>query len=297
MLSKLTKVLGPRVGMLKLSLMKNSPELYLAGGIGMGVAAAVMLAKAHKKSEEEFEQTLQEIDNVHLTAIDGDISKEEERQLLMPHYAELGKRAIVLYGPAVLMGTSSLLLLLASHSTLRRRNQGLVAVATLLERSFTEYRKRVREEVGEETENRLYSGGESRSFTEMSVVDGKKKKTKGEQTHIPEQHSPIMYQRIFDDACRNWRPDRSSNLAFLTMQQSFMNDKLDWRGWILLNEVYEELGFEPTSAGAVVGWSKKRSDQPVLFGIDDPINSYEEENRFVLNFNVDGAMFEDIDEV
>ena len=70
---------------------------------------------------------------------------------------------------------------------------------------------------------------------------------------------------------------------------------------MFLNEVYEQLGFEHTSAGAVVGWIYGGfGDDYVDFGIfnesykpaRDFINGYN--NAVVLDFNVDGVIYNQI---
>lgn len=307
--------IGNLLGPVGFTFKKHSPEIYLAGAIGTGVASAVMLAKAHKKSEEVFADVLADIDEVHeYVEIYNDTQREEKEQtghstvtyitksehqrMLLPHYKELGKRGILLYGPAVLMGTSSIFLLLASHRVLKGRNRALGSALMLFQQGFSEYRKRVVDELGEEADERFYYGAESRNITTMEKdKDGKTKKTKGNKNHIPENPSPMIYQRVFDETNINWNPDNDMNEFFLRSVQKMADDQLYMRGHVMLNDVYHDLGFAQTPEGAVVGWSKAApGDNFISFGLENDINQRPGDNRWILDFNVNGVMFEYIGE-
>ncbi len=317
MLEKLVNAVGPRVGLAGLAVKKHTPELCLVAGITAGVASAVMLAKAHKKSEETFSTVVFAIESAHeyidesnalseetnakAERIDVDdrrrvISPTEERKMLLPLYIEGARRAAILYGPSLLMGVASVALILASHKTLQRRNRALISVVALLERGFAQYRSRVRDELGQEADDRFYFGAEARSVTTVTVgEDGKKKKKKETNNHIPEEVSPIMYQRTFDRTNQNWSNTGDMNQFFLKANERSFNDRLEIKGWITLNSVYESLGFEASPYGAVVGWSKNvPGDEYISFGIDHDINMRDGDERFVLDFNVNGVILDHI---
>jgi hypothetical protein len=73
------------------------------------------------------------------------------------------------------------------------------------------------------------------------------------------------------------------------------------RGHVLLNDVYESLGFPRTSAGAVVGWVHGNGDNYVDFGVFNPrsnsARSFVNTNDpvILLDFNVDGVIYNMID--
>lgn len=311
MFDKVKEAVGPRLGMLGLTVKEKQPEIFLTAGIVTGIGAAVMFARAHKKSEEVFQDVQGQIeatrdyvdDNNSVVRNSGDIPDTwdeippaEERKMLFPLYVEASKRATILYGPSVLMGIASVALILASHKSLQRRNRALVATATLLERSFNIYRKRVRAEMGEEADERFYYGADARKVNTVTIgEDGKKKKKKETKNHIPEDYDPIMYQRIFDNTNQNWNPIDEMSLFFLKMVEEYSNNKYTIRGWMTLNEVYKDLGFVESPEGAVVGWSKNvPGDGFISFNIDSDINQREGDERYVLDFNVDGLILNHI---
>ncbi len=320
--TSIRRVLGPRIGMTGLTVRKYAPEIYLASAIGTGVASAVMLAKAHRKSDEVFEdvtlningvrdliaerneeseQAEEDVENGSFSTeenIPEPISRAEEQKLLVPLYLEAVRRAAILYGPAVLMGVSSIALLLASHGTLKGRNRALMSTLALFERGFATYRKRVVDELGEEADERFFYGAESRKVTTLTKdKDGKDIKKKSSKNHIPEKPTPIIYSRVFDETNVMHSPDPDMSEFFLRAVQQHMNDQFDINGYLMLNTVYKALTFAESPEGAVVGWSRNvPGDDFVSFGMENDINQRAGDNRWVLDFNVNGVVFERIGE-
>lgn len=288
------------IGRAQFTLKKYSPELCLVAGLGTGVAAGIMLARAHKRSEEVLEEVTDAI-----AIVKSDIEESEEgadvdqdRRALWSLYGEFTGRAIGLYGPPVILGVTSLMLILTSHRQLRARNAALVATVGVLERAFTTYRGRVVKELGEEADERFYYGADVRTVTLVEKTeDGKSKKKRTKENHIPETADPIMYQRIFDRTNWNWSPDPDLSEYFLLAVQQQMNDKLYLQGHVFLNDAYRALGFSDSPEGAVVGWHKKADgDNFVSFGLDNDINLREGDNRWILDFNVNGVIYDLIGE-
>ena len=86
-------------------------------------------------------------------------------------------------------------------------------------------------------------------------------------------------------------------LVFLKFKQSYFNDLLRLRGYVLLNEVYESLGFKKVDEFENIGWLYREKDPIgdnfVDFGLYDPINLDAingESCIFLLDFNVDGII-------
>ena len=62
------------------------------------------------------------------------------------------------------------------------------------------------------------------------------------------------YTQVFDESNVNWERKPEYNLLFLKHVQNRMNDTLQARGHVFLNDVHDALGFKRTSAGQIVGW-------------------------------------------
>ena len=317
LLDTIKKTVGPRVGRALLTGKSYSPELYLAGGIVMGIGSAIMLAKAHKRSEEILDPTIEMItdakdyvtvENSKAVTETGHetISRAEAQSIMKPMYGALVLDAVKLYGPGVLMGVGSIALIMASHGVLRNRNRALISTVALIERGFSTYRKRVVGEFGKETDERLYFGADSRDVVTIEETeDGKTRKRKSKRNYIPENPAPMLYGRTFDNRIPRWRSDRKRNETWLWMMQSMMNDKLELYGVVFLNDVYEQLGFRKTAVGAVTGWLKPDRDEPsdavvnqgdgkITFGLDNAINLNQGDNRWMLDFNVQGNILDGV---
>jgi hypothetical protein len=293
------KRVTPAIGGAMLALKRVSPELYLVGGLVAGVAAGVMAARAYKRHEEVLEETKQEIvDAREELEQDGYETRKERAQVLAPLYGRYTAKFVGLYGPTAGLSTLSVYLILTGFGVLKGRNKALVAALQITQAGYNTYRQRVREVYGEDVDERIHLGGEAKRVT-ISQTDektGKTKKTRTEVTTIPENPETSMYAVVFDESNDNWSVDKDINYHFLTVAQQHFNDILDAVGHVLLNDVKDYMRMPRTPEGAVVGWSlKSTGDNWVSFGLDKPINRHTGDNRFVLDFNVNGPIFELID--
>ena len=108
-----------------------------------------------------------------------------------------------------------------------------------------------------------------------------------------------IYARFFDELSSSWNPEPEYNNLFLRCQQNYVNDLLNARGHVFLNEVYDRLGIPRSKAGAVVGWTLHgEGDGYIDFGIFDGwkpkarefVNGHE--GAILLDFNVDGIIYD-----
>lgn len=102
--------------------------------------------------------------------------------------------------------------------------------------------------------------------------------------------SGSVYQKQLDQHCVNWSTQREYNLMFIKAQSNYFNDMLKARGHVFLNEVYDSLGFQRTSAGQIVGWLLNGDGDNY---IDIQVKEIGE-NKFTVDFNVDGIIYEKI---
>jgi len=291
---------------------KYSPEILLGVGIIGGVVSAIMAAKATLKMNELSISIEEERAEIELAEEEGktesgkSYSKEDYTRDLGIHYVQTILKFAKLYGPSVGVGALSIVSILASHGIMTNRQIALIAAYNLINEGFKSYRERVVEELGEQVDKDYFLGLRDEEHTE-TITDSEGKKTKIKKvTKTRNLTSKSIYSRFFDESNSQYQKDRLLNKAFLQAQQNYMNDVLNIRGHIFLNEVYEALGFPHTKEGAIVGWvlkstkemKKDSRDGYVDFGLYDVENDPGREfinltnPTILLDFNVDGIIFD-----
>lgn len=302
MFKKITMKLGRRASLTQLKVLKHSPEM----GVGLGLvalgAAAVLLARAHKRSDDVHAENKGYVDLVErdIDQVERDMGvpydARQRAQILAPVYTRYAIDVVKLYAPPVILGTIGTGLVLGAHKIQRSRIQGLGAALLVVQQGFEEYRKRVIGEQGEEADRRFLWGLDTQTVSKVHVTeDGKKKKTKVEENRIGESLSPTMYSRLFDHTCPSWMNDGQVTQQILINTEAVFNELLHRKGYVYLNEVYRSLGYEETKAGQVVGWHLEApgSDRNISFGLDnEATDEMIRRNIWMLDFNVDGSIWE-----
>lgn len=278
------------IGRTGLGVRKVSPELLVGVGIVGLVAAGVVAARATIKAQPILERAKDAVDTVEFHKQNDEAYKpHNQKKDLIYIYRTTAFELAKIYAPAITLGGLGVACVLGGHHMLRQRNVALAAAYKVLETSYGEYRKRVRSEVGDAKELEIYQ-----DVREIEVVDDKGKVSK-KKIHGP--NAGNGYGRFFDQLNPNYVENASLNLAFITSVQRFYNMQLNLRGYVFLNEVYDTLGFEKTTAGQVVGWCSDGNDGEdgwIDFGIDNPENWRAQEfikgneRAVFLDFNVDG---------
>lgn len=282
------------VGRKVIQLKRQSPHIFFAGGI-VGVLGATFLAcRATLKLEETLDIVKQDIDAVKEMGADskakGTPYADQEYFRDLGYVYSIGTFKMArLYGPAAVVGAVSISALTGAHVQLARRNTALTVTLAAVSKAYEEYRERVQEAIGDEREYDIY-----RNAKEVEIeVDGKKK-----TATVYDGNGFSPYARLFEESNLNWQNDGETNQLFIRCQLNYANHLLKARGHVFLNEVYDSLGLERSSAGQVVGWVMDGDgDNYIDFGIFDSSNSdfiNGRERSVWLDFNVDGVVFEKI---
>lgn len=284
--------LSQKLGRQILLVKKNSPQTLFTFGIIGVVASAVLACKSTLKLTETLDEMKSEVDGVKDHRANMDIinySQGDYHKDLAYVYGKGTLALAKLYGPAIVLGGASLGALTGSHVTLTRRNTSLMAAYSAVQMSFDAYRERVKEALGEEKELDLRHAVSLESVD----ADGKIKMIKSAD---PNKWSP--YARFFDEASPNWQKNPELNRLFVQCQQNYANHLLQARGHVFLNEVYDMLGIERSTAGQVVGWViGDEGDNFIDFGLFEAANSRfinGWERNVLLDFNVDGVIYDKI---
>lgn len=308
-LSKISTTAARKAGKAELMIKKNSPEILLGVGIVGFVGTVITACRATLRADEVLEYHKKKMKDIHDAKKIADQNPKEEleyddnlyRQDVGFQYLKTTGNMVKLYAPTIALGSLSLVCILVSRNIMQKRYLGVLAAYNGVSAAFEEYRKRVRNEYGEDLDKHFRYGT---TYEELPVYDENGKKTKEkEKVEMTETGMVVPNDdscRFFDSSNPNWDKNPTFSMMWLRGQQNILNDILHTRGHVFLNEVYDALGFPHTPQGAVLGWIDGEGDDCIDFGLYDP--NKESVRRFVngadntimLEFNHDGVIWDKI---
>lgn len=302
-------------GVVKFTLTKYAPEIFLGVGVvGVGVST-VLACKATLKYEailDHHNEVIEKIEEAKDLGEEGkvDYTLEEAKKDKVVLYSQTAVSFVKLYGPAATLFVASVGCILGSYRIMSKRNVALMAAYKVVEEAFTKYRGRVIKELGATKDAHFMYGTEENEEPKTFVdKDGNVTEVKGKEDIIPGANLS-GFARLFApeksdqhgswEGSTQWCPVHDYNLSFLSMKEAHFNDVLPAKGFITINEVYEELGFPPTTAGMVCGWKYKseNGDGYISFKprvIDGNWAGGHDGSNIVLDFNIDGVIFDQND--
>lgn len=286
---------------IKFGAKKHSPEILIVSGIVGLVTAGVLACRATTKVQNilnERDASLGSVDILENDEHEADYTAEDAKRDKIIISVKSGLKIARLYAPAVVLGATSAISILAGHNILSKRNAALAAAYATVEGSFNEYRKRVAERFGEEVDKELKFGVKAKQITEtITDENGKEKHVKKTAKVADGNLGNSPYAFIFDKQTSPsmYENDIDYMLMRLRHEQQYANDLLVARGYLPLNEVLERLGLKPSKMGQIVGWATGGSgDGFVDFGAKeldvDTIDGVEK--KIVLDFNCQGNILD-----
>jgi hypothetical protein len=300
-------------GVIGFTLKKYSPEILTGVGITGTIASAILACKATLKCEallDEHSEKIEKIEQCVELAEEGKMTytKEDERKDRVVTKVQTATNFVKLYGPSVTLMGASVGCILGAHHIMSKRNVALMAAYKLVEETFSKYRGRVVQELGESRDAHFRYGTDTVEDIE-TVVDeeGKKKKVKHEREEVGPNMNLTGFSRVFEEdkpdqyggwtGSTQWSKNHEANLTFLSFKQQYFNDMLVSRGFVTVNDVLDELGFPRTEAGMIAGWRYKgtRGDGYISFqpkGIDGNWAYGKDGDGIILDFNIDGCIFD-----
>lgn len=292
----------------KFKVKKHSPEILVVAGVIGTVTSAVMACRATTKLSKILDEA-KETEIVFSEGMesgyiaDQEYTEEDGKKDLRITKVQTGLKVVKLYAPAVILGGLSITAMLTSNNILRKRNVSLAAAYAAVDKSFKEYRGRVKERFGEELDKELRYNIKAKEIEEV-VKDEKtgKEKVQKKIVNVSDFDDCSEYAKFYDCGCTGWTKDPELNLMFLRKQQDFLNDRLKAEGYLFLNDVYDALGIQKTKIGQIAGWvydeKNPVGDNYIDFGIYD---THREANRrfvnglertILLDFNCDGDILD-----
>lgn len=287
---------------------KYSPEILIAVGAVSIVTGTVQACKATLKMQDVLETTSDNLEKIHgledgtLKVKEGETYTEEDaRKDKTTVYIQTAVKAVKLYGPSIVLIGGGLGCMIGSHIIMRRRYGAAVAAYSAVTTAFNEYKARVKERFGEQTQYELEHGVKAEEV-ETTDENGNKKK---ENVYVTEKMIKHPYSVIFDESNPNWERDSGYNLIFIKNAEDAANRKLRRKGYLFLNDVYDMLGVSNSYIGQFAGWvwdpSDPTIDSRVDFGLYDDYNPQKvaflqgDEYSVVLDFNCDGNIIDKIE--
>ena len=299
-----TKTLRKSFKKAQLTVRKHSPEILMVAGVIGTVAGAVMACKETLELEDvldECKQEKMELEEQYATCEEysEDALKKDQVKLTIKQVAKIVK----LYAPSVIMEVTSIGVIFASNDIMRKRNASMAAAYATLNSMYKRYRQNVIDSYGEEVDKDMRFGVKHEKVTEIDE-DGNKVKIDARIVDLDNTALAISdYSRFFQSGCKGF--DASSgryNLLYLKGIQAMFNNKLIADGYVMLNDVYRELGFDTIPEGWSIGWvydeANPIGDNYIDFGLYEARNKNQRavndwEPVILMDFNVDGNLYED----
>lgn len=196
---------------------RNSTTILTCVGSAGVIATAVLSAKATPKA-------LQLIEN----------AKEEKGEELTK--LETVKAAAPVYIPAVLVGASTIACVVGAQVLNKRKQAALMSAYALLDNSYKEYKKKVKELYGEEADKN---------------VKNELAKDKYEKQEVKVSENPGM-QLFYDEYSGRYF---ESTLETVLKAEYHINRLIATDYAAYLNEFYDLLGIDTVDYGDHLGWS------------------------------------------
>ena len=299
-----TKTLRKSFKKAQLTVRKHSPEILMVAGVIGTVAGAVMACKETLELEDvldECKQEKMELEEQYAMCEEysEDALKKDQVKLTIKQVAKIVK----LYAPSVIMEVTSIGVIFASNDIMRKRNASMAAAYATLNSMYKRYRQNVIESYGEEVDKDMRFGVKHEKVTEIDE-DGNKVKVDARIVDLDNTALAISdYSRFFQMGCKGFDANSGRyNLLYLKGIQAMFNNKLIADGYVMLNDVYRELGFDTIPEGWSIGWvydeANPIGDNYIDFGLYEARNKNQRavndwEPVILMDFNVDGNLYED----
>lgn len=209
--------------------------------------------------------------------------------------------------PAVIVGATTITMIYFSNSISKKRLAAVGAAYTALQTAFDGYKKTMVDALGKESVDKIIKPklpNIGKSPEEILSSDNKSDAADVTDAVIASMKELSPYARIIsEDSSTCWDTNEDYVAENLAAVQLWANRRLERKGHLFLNEVFDQLGLSRTREGAVVGWIKnsENGDNYVSFGDYEssiyrvPSEDWSRvDSNFIVDFNVDGMIWDKI---
>lgn len=205
-----------------------STILTCLGGVGV-VATTITAVKATPKAIRLIEEAEQKKR--------GELTKWEKVKIVAPGYI-----------PTVGLGISTIACVFGAHILNRNQQAALMSAYALVDRSYKDYRRKLKELYGEEVDQEVREAIAIEKAEDVGVRGGylgtncdlALEENNGEPQVFYDEHSGRYFE---------------STIEQVLTAEYHLNRNYILRGYSYLNEFYEFLGIEETDYGSVLGWA------------------------------------------
>jgi hypothetical protein len=208
--------------------------------------------------------------------------------------------------PAAIVGAATITMIYFSNSISKKRLAAMGAAYATLQTAFDGYKRTMVEALGKESVDKILKPklpNVGKSAEEILSSDNKSDAAYVSDAVVNSLKALSLYARIIaEESSTCWDPNEDYTSQNIAAVQLWANRRLERKGHLFLNEVFDQLGLSRTREGAVVGWLKNgEGDGYVSFGDFDasiyrvPSDDYTRvDSNFIVDFNVDGVIWDKI---
>ena len=283
---------------------KHAPTI-LSVGASIGVVATSALAWRAGRTFEDVEY--RNFERVKACQDRADEIPDED----VPSIERKNRLAFALdaarhIAPTVIIGGTTIALIYFSNSISRKRMAALSAAYFAVQNAFDNYKAKMVDTLGKETVDKIVQPKlPNYGKTAEEILENDDRNDAADVTDavlsMVQECSP--YARIISETSSTaWDPNEDYTVMNLTEIQAWANRRLQKKGHLFLNEVFDQLGLSRMREGALVGWLKNGDgDGYISFGDFESaiyrVPDYERKSihsNVVVDFNVDGVIWDKI---
>ena len=250
--------IGKLFYVVKTFMTKNSP--YILSGVGAAsvAAGAVILVKKAKK-QNEFDEEVETIyeerkQGIEVYGAANEIPDDQREKVYRKNIVKLNiwrvRKYVRYYTLPTILMSGGVMCMLSATLIQTKRLKALSIAYTSLATAFNDYREKVKEKFGEQEEADLRE--EIKRDKRGNIVGCSK---------VPLIENETTFSRLFGEGNTPfWSRSTNASLTFIKAAEGNLNERLRYQGFVTLNEVWDELGFKPSSEGMYLGWRFKEGD-------------------------------------
>lgn len=264
---------------------KNKGLIFTVLAGAFEVAAIIAMAKQAPKAEkilipankkiEQLKVDNKDTEKIANRLVNVEDNKKEIRRIQTKTFIDLAK----IYALPVIFTGASLAFMGGSYKVMRDKELALGAAYVALDNAYKAYRNRVKEEFGEDAEERLFKDIRNKKV-KRQIEDPLTGEIKEVEETIKTTGGTGAYDIIFDAASILFSRNGRTNYETLTQKERELTNILRQQGYLFGDTIVEILGIPKSTLGydtlralRVIGYIDEPDEQgrpkKVLLGIND----------------------------